>query len=91
LVQAAHAAVKRPGTYLHGVDRRLVARHGVKKVIIAIAHRLVIAIYQVLSKGEPYREPPAREPRNPLAAAKRLVRQGEQLGFHVPLTPKAAA
>jgi hypothetical protein len=90
-VQAAHAAVKRVGSHLHGVYRRLVARHGVKKAIIAIAHRLIIAIYQVLSKREPYREvagPTAQ--RNTAAAVKRLIRQGEQLGFHVTLAPKVA-
>jgi transposase len=92
LVQAAHAAVKRVGTHLHAVYRRLVARHGVKKAIIAIAHRLIIAIYHVVSKQEPYREVgEATAQRDSEAAARRLIRQGEQLGFQVTLTPKLAA
>jgi transposase len=92
LVQAAYAAVKQVGTHLHAVYRRLVARHGVKKAIIAVAHRLLIAIYHVLSKREPYREVAgATAQRNAEAAVKRLIRQGEQLGFQVTLTPKMAA
>lgn len=92
LVQAAHAAVKRVGTHLHAVYRRLVAKHGVKKAIIAVAHRLLTAIYHVLSKREPYREVGGiTAHRNAEAAVKRLIRQGEQLGFQVTLTPKAAA
>jgi transposase len=92
LVQAAHAAVKRVGTHLYAVYRRLVARHGVKKAIIAVAHRILIAIYHVLSKREPYREVGgATAQRNAEAAANRLIRQGNQLGFQVTLTPKVAA
>ena len=92
LVQAAHAAVKRAGSHLHAVYRRLVARHGVKKAIIAVAHRLLIAIYHVLSKREPYREAEGTTARRDAdAAVKRLIRQGEQLGFQVTLTPKMAA
>ncbi len=92
LVQAAHAAVKRVGTQLHAVYRRLVARHGVKKAIIAVAHRLLVAIYHVLSKREPYREVGgATVQRNAEATINRLIRQGEQLGFQVTLTPKVAA
>ena len=92
LVQAAHAAVKCVGTHLHAVYRRLVTRHGVKKAIIAVAHRILVAIYHVLSKREPYREVAgATAQRNAEAAVKRLIRQGDQLGFQVTLTPKPAA
>lgn len=92
LVQAAWAAVKQVGTHLHAVYRRLVVRHGAKKAILAVAHRILIAIYHVLSKGEPYREiGGATAQRNTEAAIKRLLRQGEQLGFQVTLTPKTVA
>ena len=52
----------------------------------------LIAIYHVLSKREPYREAlGTTAQRDAEAAAKRLIRQGEQLGFQVTLTPKLAA
>jgi hypothetical protein len=92
LVQAAWAAIKQVGTYLHGVYRRLVVRHGAKKAIIAVAHRILIAIYHVLRKGEPYHEfGGIRAVRNAEAGVKRLLRQGEQLGYQVTLTPKVAS
>lgn len=70
----------------------MVAKHGGKKAIIAVAHRLLIAIDHVLSKREPYRDGGGiTAQRNAEAAIKRVIRQGEQLGFQVTLTPKAAA
>src|SRR5215204_1810088 len=56
LIQAAHAAVKVKDSYLGVFYRRLVARHGVKKTIVAVAHKLLILAYTLLSKGEHYQE-----------------------------------
>ncbi|MFP4441203.1 MAG: IS110 family transposase [Chloroflexaceae bacterium] len=56
LVQAAHAAVRVKDRYLAAVYRRLVVRRGRKKAMMAVAHRMVIAIYHMRSKGEPYRD-----------------------------------
>ncbi len=76
LIQAAHAAVKRRDSWLGTVYRRLVPRLRVKKAIVAIAHRLVIAIYHMLRKHEAYREPaerPTEETRK-----RHLIRQLQQ-------------
>jgi transposase len=56
LVQAAHAAVRCRGTYLAEVYRRLSARRGKLKAIVAVAHRLLIAAYHILRKQEPYQD-----------------------------------
>jgi transposase len=92
LVQAAHAAVKVKGTTLAAAYRRLVARRGVKKAIIAIAHRLVTAIYYLLLRHEPYREPSPSivDARRKAVQVHRMQRRIEQLGFEVILQPLAA-
>lgn len=91
LVQAAHAAVRKRDGHLGRVYRRLVARHGVKKAIIAIAHRLLIAVYQILRKHEPYREPdPQTTEQQQAREMQRLIRQGDKLGYQVTVIPKAA-
>ncbi len=53
LVQAVHAAIKGRNSTLAATSRRLVARRGVKQAIMAIAHRLVTAIYSILLHHEP--------------------------------------
>ncbi len=92
LVQAAHAAVRVQGTTLAATYRRLVARRGVKQAIIAIAHRLVTAIYYILLHHEPYRAPsPAVvDERRKAVLVHRMQRRIEQLGFAVTLQPVAA-
>jgi transposase len=91
LVQAAHAAVKNGQSHLGRVFRRLVARHGVKKAILAIAHRILCAAYYMLRNQEPYREPiEENSEQHQARAQQRLIRQGEKLGYQVVLTPKLA-
>jgi transposase len=91
LVQAAHAAVKGRNSTLAATYRRLVARRGAKKAIIAIAHRLVTAIYYILLHHEPYREPsPAVvDEQRKAVLVHRMQRRIEQLGFAVTLQPVA--
>ena len=93
LVQAAHAAVKVPEAHLAAVYRRLVVRRGTKKAIIAVAHRLLVAIYHMLNQREPYREigtAPQSEPakRN---LVDRLQHRLERLGYTVTVAPAVAA
>ena len=77
---------------LGGTYRRLVARRGVKKAIIAIAHRLVTAIYYILLHHEPYRAPSPSivDERRKAVLVQRMQRRIEQLGFAVTLQPVAA-
>jgi transposase len=76
LIQAAHAAVKQRDSWVGKVYRRLVPRLGVKKAIVAIAHRLVIAIYHMLRKQEAYREPAERSTDE--TRKRQLIRQLQQ-------------
>src|SRR5690349_9115716 len=77
LVQAAHAAVKNGQSHLGRVYRRLVARHGVKKAILAIAHRILRVAYYILRDQEPYREPTeTHNARHEERTRQRLIREG---------------
>ncbi len=91
LVQAAHAAVKVKDSHLAAVYHRLVVKRGKQKAIIAVAHRLLVAIYHMLKNREPYREigtaPPSEPAKRKLA--ERLQRRIEKLGYTVALAPAA--
>jgi transposase len=56
LVEAAHAASLTKGTYLKNKFYRLKARRGHKRAAMAIAHKILIAAYTMLSTGVDYRE-----------------------------------
>lgn len=71
--------------------RRLVVRRWVRKAIIAIAHRLVTAIYYILLHHEPYREPSTAvvDEQRKAVLVHRMQRRIEQPGFVVALQPVA--
>ncbi len=83
LVQAAWAAVKVKDTHLAAVYRRLAARRGKQKAIMAVAHRLLVAIYHMLKDRVPYREIGATAQSEPAKrkVVERLQRQIEKLGY----------
>jgi transposase len=93
LVQAARAAVRTKGTYLAAQYRRLVQRIGDHRALVAVAHSIVVSIYHILTRKEPYHDLGADyfERRQPEAQVKRLTRQIEKLGYTVTVTPPAAA
>ena len=85
LTQVAHAAARTKGTYLAAQYRRLAARHGKKKAILAVAHSILVMAYYMLLRQEPYREAGADyfDKCRPEVTAKRLVKRLEALGYHV--------
>jgi hypothetical protein len=89
LIQAAHAAVKVKGSYLAAFYQRLVARRGVKKAIVAVAHKLLTIAYTLLRKREPYQERGAAavDERRKDHIVYRMQRRFEQLGYKVHLEP----
>jgi transposase len=93
LIQAAHAAAHTKDTYLAAQYRRLAARRGKKRAIIAVAHSILVIAYCLLSRHEPYRELGGDyfDRLRPEATAKRLVRRLENLGYQITLqTPQEA-
>ena len=56
LVQAAMSAARQKGTYLKDKYHRLKARRGAMKAAVAVARKILISAYQILSKRVPYAE-----------------------------------
>ena len=89
LVQVAWAAVKVKKSYLSSFYYRLSARKGAKRAIIAVAHRMLIAIYHMLKKHEPFKDLGATylDERNKPKVVKRMKHRIEQLGYRVTIEP----
>jgi len=56
LIEVAWAAVKKKGSYYRVKYFKLKARRGPKKAIIAIAHRISKAIYNIIKNGERFKD-----------------------------------
>ncbi len=85
LVQAAWAASHQKDTFLAGKYKRLVKRMGKKKALVAIAHSLLVIIYNILKQRESYKELGVDylDKRNVENHRRRLIRQLEGLGLRV--------
>ena len=92
LFAAASAAVHTKGSYYRDKYNRLRARRGPIRAIMAIAHKLLIAAFHMLSTGEAFRD--LAESYLDQVARKRstakLVQRLSNLGYDVMLVPKAA-
>lgn len=66
-------------------------RKGSKKAIVAVAHKIIIAAYQVLKKKEAYKSPlldnKKYEEKYKQKEVQRSIAKLSQLGFTVRLTP----
>jgi transposase len=87
LVQAAHAAARTKGTYLSAQYRRLAARRGKKRAILAVVHSILVMAYYMIHRQEPYRDAGVDffDRLQPEDTARRLVKRLEILGYHVTL------
>jgi len=56
LVQSAWAASRTKGTYFRAKYDSLVGRRGKKRALIAVGHKILCAVYHVLTKKEKYKE-----------------------------------
>lgn len=84
LNQAANAAVRMKGCIFQIVYRRLAPRMGHKQAIGAIAHRLCRLIWLILHQGVRYQERgPAVSERTRQIRTRKMIRQLQQLGYHV--------
>lgn len=89
LVEVAWAAVKTKGSYYKEKYYRLKARRGAKRAIVAVAHRILRAICQIIKNGRRYEELGEDHllQRNREVALFRLRKQAEYLGYQlVPVT-----
>ena len=93
LVQCAWAASHTKGTYLSAQYKRLAARRGKKRALVAVGHTLLGIVYALLKKRSTYRELGAdyldRQDKERLK--QRLLRRLEKLGVKVTVEPAAVA
>lgn len=55
-MQCAWAASRTKNTYLSAKYSSVIARKGKKKALIIVGHKILCAIYHILSTGEPYKD-----------------------------------
>jgi transposase len=89
LIEAAHGAARMKGSYLQAQYRRLAARRGRKRAIVAVAHSLVVSLYHMLTRKETYKDlgPTYLDERDRARVERRAVRRLEGLGYKVTLEP----
>lgn len=93
LIEAARAAARTKGSYFGAQYRQIARRRGPNKAAVAVAHSLCDLIWHLLSTGECYQDLGPdyfQRRRDPERESARLVRQLEQLGYHVTLTAAPA-
>jgi transposase len=91
--ESAMAAIRSKGGYLHAQYTRLKPRRGHAKAIKAVEHSMIVAIYHMLDRNQPYhdlggdyftrRNTPERQAAHHLAKLR-------ELGYQVTTTPSAA-
>jgi transposase len=93
LVEAAHSAAKAKGTYLRDKFYRLKARRGYKRAAVAIAHKILTAIYHMLSQQVSYNDlgDLYLDKLNKHHLTRNLIHRLERLGYTVTLTPQEKA
>jgi len=91
LTEAAWAAKQTRGTYAAAQFRRLVARRGAKRAVVAVAHGLLMAAYYIIRDDVTYRDLGADhfDRLAPAQLTRSLVKRLERLGHKVTLETAA--
>ena len=89
---AALSASHSKDTYLSVKYRRIAAKRGPIKAVVALEHNILTAVWNMLANGECYADPGADHftKLDPLKTKNRAVRQLQTLGYEVVITPVAA-
>jgi transposase len=87
LAEVANVVSRMKGTYLAAQFRRIAARRGKGRAVVAVGHSVLVAIYHMLTRWEPYRELGAQyfDEHEREHVQRRLVHRLERLGFAVTL------
>ena len=90
LVQVAWVLTHMSDNYLSAQFHHLRPRLGEKKAVVAVAHSVLVIVYHVLAKEEPYQDlgPDYFRRQDKEQQARRFVHQLETLGYHVELAPQ---
>lgn len=87
LVEAAWGAAHTRNTYLSALYRRLAARRGGKRAVVAVAHSILVIVYFLLRDGASYQDLGTNyfDERDREGSVRRAVGRIERLGFKVTL------
>ncbi len=91
LVEAAWAASQTKASYLGAQYRRLAARRGRKRALMAVGHSLLVIFYHMLKYDVEYQDLGVDyfDGRDPERLRRYLVKRLERLGYQVTLAPQA--
>jgi len=75
----------------HAQDRRIAARRGKKRALVALGHTILVIVYHILTRRQPYHELGVAyfDQLERQRVEQRLVRRLERLGYTVNLTAPA--
>jgi len=92
LCQCAWASSRSKKNYLREWFFRLSRRRGMKKATIALARKMVVIIYNMLTKGECYDEKSftTAQAKHEDVRKKRLIMEAKRLGLEIVVPPEAA-
>lgn len=87
LVEIAQVAAKTKDTYLAAQYRRIAARRGKKRALIALGHTVLVIAYQLLTRQQPYHDLGVAyfDKLEQSRVQRRLVRRLERMGYEVVL------
>ncbi len=90
LVEAGWSAAPTKKSYFYTLYHRLAGRRGTKRVLVAVAHALLIVIYSMIRKGTTYSDlgTDYLDERRPQSVIYKAAKRIEALGYRV--TPEAA-
>ncbi|HSU47009.1 MAG TPA: IS110 family transposase [Arthrobacter sp.] len=90
---AALSACKGKTTYLGAKYRRITARRGSKRALVALEHSIITAVWHMLADGECYSDAGADyfTRLDPIKARNGAIKKLNSLGFDVTITPVTAA
>ena len=90
IARRAWAASAAKSSYLKAQFRRLAARRGRKRALVAVGHSLLVIIYHVLRDNVEYRDlgPDYFNRLEPERLRRYLVKRLQSLGYDVALSPK---
>jgi transposase len=91
LTQCAWAAARCKDSHLAARYKRLAARRGRKRAVLAVAHSQLVAAYEMLKRGEDYHDlgPDYRDRKRGERLTRQLVDRLTHLGYKVTLEPAA--
>jgi transposase len=93
LVEAAHSATRKRGSYFKAKYYKLKARRGARRALLGIAHKIARVAYQLLARHVPFQDlgEAYLDQRSGQRVTRQLVRRLESMGFLVSLQPHAPA